>query len=382
MHILFIIIGILLCCYTIFILYLWIFHLLFFKKETAAFSSEKVSEKTTYPNVSIVIPFRNEAKNLNSLLNSLNTVKYEGNFEVILINDSSTDESLKVIEGIRAVLTFPCRVLENTFDQSTNMSSKQQALVLGINAAQFECIVLTDADMEFTANWLSYYGNEFRKGADFVIGHTGISITEESSIFENFQALQLSFLFSIAFAFHNVKILGSCMGNNVGFTKESYLKVGGHKAIGYSIVEDRDLLNLYHENNLTIKCTNPFTISAWTKPCSTVSQYYHQLRRWAMGGFRIKNNLFWIGLLTGVQLWMSILIFIPSVTNILKLIVLFNFMITFLFSNRMFTLMQLRISIFRFIFLYMSLVLESTLGLLLLLFGKKTVWKGRQVETA
>src|SRR5688572_19493821 len=57
--------------------------------------------------VSVLVPFRNEAENITRLLDTLFTQNYpKGLFEIILINDHSTDNSLQVIEEKLSQSTF------------------------------------------------------------------------------------------------------------------------------------------------------------------------------------------------------------------------------------------------------------------------------------
>lgn len=51
------------------------------------------------PPLSIVVPARNEAENLRRLLPSLNTIRYPGHWEVIVVDDDSTDSTAAVAEA-------------------------------------------------------------------------------------------------------------------------------------------------------------------------------------------------------------------------------------------------------------------------------------------
>ena len=64
-------------------------------KKVSVFKSQKKSSKNSF---SIVIPFRNEAENLQPLLDSINNLKYaKSQYECIFIDDESTDESVNII---------------------------------------------------------------------------------------------------------------------------------------------------------------------------------------------------------------------------------------------------------------------------------------------
>ena len=56
---------------------------------------DETKAETTF---TIVIPFKNEAENLNALLQSIISLNYPGSlFEVILVNDDSNDSSTEII---------------------------------------------------------------------------------------------------------------------------------------------------------------------------------------------------------------------------------------------------------------------------------------------
>jgi len=57
----------------------------------------KNQELTDHPFVSILIPARNEEKNIGKLLDDLSTFKYR-NIEIIVYNDNSTDNTAKIVQ--------------------------------------------------------------------------------------------------------------------------------------------------------------------------------------------------------------------------------------------------------------------------------------------
>ena len=81
------------------------------------------------PGISIVIPFKNEALNLERLLASLASQRYNGLYEVILVNDCSTDRYYNAISLRRGAVRLKFWIPPL---QRPRLSSKQQALDLGI----------------------------------------------------------------------------------------------------------------------------------------------------------------------------------------------------------------------------------------------------------
>ena len=61
------------------------------------FKTAKIKSKT---NFSIIVPFRNEAENLEELLQSISTLNYPTElFEILLVNDDSADNSVHLIKN-------------------------------------------------------------------------------------------------------------------------------------------------------------------------------------------------------------------------------------------------------------------------------------------
>src|SRR5690606_27201900 len=68
------------------------------------FKPTETTPKTTF---TVIVPFRNEAENLPTLLKSIQDLKYPINlFEVILVDDESNDNSVKIIEKVLDTLRF------------------------------------------------------------------------------------------------------------------------------------------------------------------------------------------------------------------------------------------------------------------------------------
>ncbi len=262
---------------------------------------DPLAHKTAPPEgISIVIPFRNEASRLGPLLSSLACQRHEGPWEVILVNDGSEDDFEPVLENWTGTFPAALSTVDSDFNPLVKLTSKQQALDKGVSCAQYEWLLFTDADMAFSQEWLRSWGHEARRGIDMVFGHTAISRSSGGPL-AFVQRFQLEFLFAAAYAFHAAGIGGSCMGNNILIKKNAYNRVGGQAGIGYSIVEDRDLYAAFRRRKLSIAPQQPFSVTAKTYACDTPGRYYHQMLRWARGGFSLGSPLAWAGLLILLQ---------------------------------------------------------------------------------
>ena len=102
------------------------------------------------PSISIVIPCYNEAKGVARSLNEIfETLNEKNDFEIIAINDGSTDKTLIILEEY-ALQKPQVRVVNNSINLGYGASLKK-----GIQQAEGDIIIITDADCTYPANQIS-----------------------------------------------------------------------------------------------------------------------------------------------------------------------------------------------------------------------------------
>lgn len=123
------------------------------------------------PPLSVILCARNEADNLRKILPAILEQDYP-EFEVIVINDASTDET----EDILGVMEEKYPHLYHSFtpDSARYISHKKLALTLGIKASKHDWLVFTETNCMPAGNqWLKLMARNFTPHTQVVLGYSG-----------------------------------------------------------------------------------------------------------------------------------------------------------------------------------------------------------------
>lgn len=108
---------------------------------------------------SVIVPFLNEEKRIEACLKSLLAQTFEQGYELIFIDNGSTDRSADIVQG------YPVRLLHEPVRDPYIARNR------GIRAARGQYIAFTDADCIVRPDWLTHLHHSFdAAGADIVIG--------------------------------------------------------------------------------------------------------------------------------------------------------------------------------------------------------------------
>jgi glycosyltransferase involved in cell wall biosynthesis len=357
--------------YAVFLVYLTVNTV--FKNGTKA-----ITARNDAPGISLVIPFKNEALHFPALMDSLMKQDYPGQFEIVLVNDGSTDDYEKILAPYYASAHGLIKIISSHHDSTIRLTSKQQALDTGAANASYDWLLFTDADMEFRENWITSMARMISHGHDLVFGHTALR-KKTNGLFSALQSYQLEFLFAVAHAFQASQLTGSCMGNNLLVKKESYRAIGGQKGVGYSMVEDCDLLRVFKRKSFSVAAAVPFVASAYTFPCKSIRGFFSQALRWGRGGLRMKSGLFPAWVLFSFQNVLFLLSIARLVPQQLEIAAFANAALTIGFVYSSFKKIHSTENLFLLPVYYIFLMAETLAFLATLIVGPDVSWKGRKL---
>jgi len=186
------------------------------------FLEEDASEKTKF---SIIIPFRNEVKNLPELLDSLLKLNYPSEqFEVIFVDDESEDDSVELVEN-NSTSKFQYSILKNVRNSN---SPKKDAITLAVSKAKYDWIVTTDADCVLPTNWLEvFHSFIIKKQSLFIAAPVGLNT--QKSLITYYQLFDLLSLQTVTIGSFGAKSPLLCNGANLCYKKSVFKDVDGYK---------------------------------------------------------------------------------------------------------------------------------------------------------
>lgn len=180
----------------------------------------QVAEEAT--GVSVVVCGRNAAEHWERLLPKLFSQNHP-QYEIVAVNDRSTDETEEVLEKYAQL--HPNLKVVHVVDNDRFYVGKKFALTLGIKAAKYENLVLTDADcVPDSPNWLMHMSGGFQS-AHIVLGYGDYESSKGllNSLIR-WETLQTAMMgFSAASAGRPYMALG----RNLAYTKELFFKRKG-----------------------------------------------------------------------------------------------------------------------------------------------------------
>jgi len=290
----------LLCALASIVVVNCMYYLLFSK---FSLLKQKIStNKETYP-VSLIVCAKNEAENLRKNIPLYLAQKYP-DFELILINDTSTDDTLDVME--KFLENDPRIHIVNIQSNETFWGNKKYALTLGIKKAKNKRILFTDADCyPASKDWLSEMVSHLSEEKQLVLGYGPYEYKPGLlNTLIRFETVMTAIQY---FSYAAAKNPYMGVGRNLAYTSQLYYTNNGFMSHIKTPSGDDDLfVNEAATKDNTALCfsENAFTYS---KPKTTWSSWILQKRRHittaslykpqhktALGLYFITNLLFWL----------------------------------------------------------------------------------------
>lgn len=287
-----------------------------------AFYRKKVTGKK-YPPVSVVLCAKNEYANLKKNIPLIINQDYP-EFEVVIVNDASDDETIFLLEDLER--EYKHITVVNITQDLNFFKGKKFPLSVGIKSARYENLLLTDADCAPAGNlWIKKMASNFDAATEVVLGYG--KYKQEPGWLNTvirYETLMTAVQY-FSYALMGIPYMG--VGRNLAYKKSLFLKNKGFIA-HYNIDSgDDDLFinKVAGKKNTRIEIDpESFTISQGKQ---TFSEWWLQKRRHLSTGKYYKfSHKFLLGLYS-LSLILVIICFIFLLTfkvNILIVLILFG----------------------------------------------------------
>ncbi|NHM06717.1 glycosyltransferase [Flavobacterium sp. CYK-4] len=229
----------------------------------------------------LVVPFRNESRNLPLLLESIKNLNYPKDlFEIILVDDASGDDSVKQIYNWRMENgVFQTTLLENI---RLSDSPKKDAISRAVPIVQHDWIVTTDADCLLPENWLLALDQHIQSHeVELIVG--AVKYDAKHTLLHHFQQLDLMSLQGTTIGSFGMGLGFLCNGANLCYTKNLFTKL--HGFVGNNQIASGDdvflLQKAMRECPDKVSFLKSTEIIVRTKPESSWAALFSQRVRWA-----------------------------------------------------------------------------------------------------
>jgi len=232
--------------------------------------------------LSILVPARNEEDNIVDCVQSILSQNYPSSlFEIIVIDDHSTDRTPELVLGINSNQVRLLKLADYVNEADTR-SFKKKAIETAMKKATGQLIVTTDADCEMGPNWLlsivSYY--ELNK-PKFIAAP--VNFYKEKSLLERFQSLDFMGMMCVTGAGIHRRFMNMCNGANLAYEKQAFYDVNGFEGID-NIASGDDMLLMQKiakkfPNDIGFVKNKEAVVYTTAKP--TVRAFISQRIRWA-----------------------------------------------------------------------------------------------------
>lgn len=334
------------------------------------------------PFVSVLVAARNEERNIGRCLESLFHQDYPAErYEVVLVNDRSTDGTQAIVDAFAA--RYPNLIPVRIFEDPIGISGKQNALRTGVKRCRGEFILNTDADCVVPPTWISSIVHHFGEGVGLVIGVPVCHARgENASLFTRIQSLDFAFLLNLAIGVAGWNQAATCIGNNFAYRRQAFDDAGGYEEMGFALTEDAALLR-------AIRRTRRWHISAadvpeavvLTESVKTFRQLYRQRARWILGGQRTRalaiQLLYLVLLYHLLLLAVPICWWIPELRGTTSVVFLSKFLMDFMMAAQATGRLRRRDLLRLYPLMEVFFIAYSSIIGVAALLSQKVEWKGQ-----
>lgn len=226
-----------------------------------AFAKPKKCHTKNLTPISVIVYAKNEVEQLKSFLPAILAQNYP-NYEVVLINDVSYDDTFKIMEDFAE--KHKNIKLVNVKDNEAFWGNKKYALTLGIKAATHENLLFTEANSKpVSNNWITEISCQINNGKTIIVGYGAYTKVKNSILNKliRFETLVKAIQYM---SFAKSGIPHTAVGTNLAYTKKQFFDAKG-------FMSHMDIKKVDHALFINQNATKKNTATAFTKDSFTTT---------------------------------------------------------------------------------------------------------------
>lgn len=250
---------------------------------------------TAVPFVSVLVPARNEAANVEACITALLDNDYPANrVEVIVVDDFSTDDTAERVVALQRTLVHaPLRLVR----LAARLDDEQQghkgaALAWGLREAVGSVVLTTDADCTVSRGWIRGMVDALGASTGMVAGAVRMD-PDGRGAFGAWQALEFAGLVAIGAGALGLRAPFMCNSAALAYPRRLF-EVMGLTSAGAAAIPERVtpwddellLLRVADDPGLTARFCGEREAIVTAHPETTIGGFWRQRRRWAALGGR------------------------------------------------------------------------------------------------
>jgi glycosyltransferase involved in cell wall biosynthesis len=262
-----------------------IFYYLFFFLRLGIYKNKFVDDNTK--GISLIICAQNESRNIAENIQSWCTQKYNGSYEVIIVDDNSDDDSDFLYNDIKLKYNN-LRIIRLT-QEAKGIKGKKFPLSIGIKEAKFDNVLLTDADCKPQSEfWLQKMSNAYLNNKSIVLGYSPFNkykgfLNKRIRWDAAFTAIQY-----LSYAIAKVPYMG--VGRNLSYHKELFFSNKGFSSHAHLLSGDDDLFINQVANSANTAIQIDEDTFVYTEPKHSYETWIFQKKRHLSTGKYYKSK--------------------------------------------------------------------------------------------
>lgn len=280
-----------------------LYYILFIYGKLAFYKVKSYQDANNLAPTSVIICAYNEEENINRFLKSILEQDYP-QFEVVVVNDSSTDETKWILQQFKT--QYPNLHIVEIKEHIQLKHSKKFALTLGIKGAKYENLVMTDADCEpVSKHWLREINGAYQENIEIVLGYS--PYFKEKGFLNKlirFETAHTAMSY-LSYALKKNTYMG--VGRNLSYLKSLFFKGKGFNAHMHIKSGDDDLFINQNATKTNVNIAIHPDAHMYSVPKTTWKSYYKQKARHSGASVMYKKSHQWM---LATQLITSVLFYL------------------------------------------------------------------------